>query len=168
MFREMRRKNQELPREECLAILETATSGVLAVSGDGGYPYAVPLSFVWHEGNIYFHCAQTGHKLDSIARNPLVSFCVIAQDDVLPEKFTTRFRSVIVFGQARVLKAGEEMRTALTWLAEKYSPEQPGLLEEVESHLGRVCVVEIPAEHITGKEAAELMRERSAGEAPKL
>ena len=38
MFREMRRRRQQLTHEECLAILERGTSGVLAVSGEDGYP----------------------------------------------------------------------------------------------------------------------------------
>ncbi|MBQ5565140.1 MAG: 5-nitroimidazole antibiotic resistance protein, partial [Clostridia bacterium] len=43
MFREMRRKAQQLSESECIEILENGSSGVLAVSGDDGYPYAVPL-----------------------------------------------------------------------------------------------------------------------------
>ena len=46
MFREMRRKRQLLPQEQALEILENGTSGVLALSGDGGYPYAGPMSYV--------------------------------------------------------------------------------------------------------------------------
>lgn len=46
MFREMRRKRQLLPPEESLAILERMTGGTLALHGDNGYPYAVPVSYV--------------------------------------------------------------------------------------------------------------------------
>ena len=90
MFREMRRKKQELSRMESVALLERATSGVLAVLGDGDYPYAVPLSFVYYDEKLYFHCAVTGHKLDAVKRHPKASFCVIGQDHVLPEKYTLR------------------------------------------------------------------------------
>ena len=72
MFREMRRLGQMLSAEECESILRSATNGVLAVAGDDDYPYAVPLSFVYHEGKIYFHSAVSGHKLDAIARNDKV------------------------------------------------------------------------------------------------
>ena len=61
MFREMRRKNQELSREECLAVLDRGTSGVLAVHGEGGYPYAVPLSYAYADDKLWFHCARAGH-----------------------------------------------------------------------------------------------------------
>jgi len=70
MFREMRRKKQLLPEDACIAILQKGTSGVLAVLGDDGYPYAVPLSYVYHAGKLYFHCAKAGHKLDAIQSNP--------------------------------------------------------------------------------------------------
>ncbi len=89
MFREMRRKRQQLPEEECLRILREATSGVLAVEGDGGYPYAVPLSFAHADGRLYFHIARSGHKLDALRRNPRASFCIIDEDRVVPEEYTT-------------------------------------------------------------------------------
>ena len=103
MFREMRRKKQALSNEENLAILMRGTSGVMAVSGDDDYPYAVPLSYVYHDSKIYFHCAASGHKLDAMRRNPKVSFCVIDRDEVIPQEYTTYFRSVIVFGTVRIL-----------------------------------------------------------------
>ncbi|MFR1110032.1 MAG: pyridoxamine 5'-phosphate oxidase family protein, partial [Anaerotruncus colihominis] len=124
MFREMRRKKQELSRMESVALLERATSGVLAVLGDGDYPYAVPLSFVYYDEKLYFHCAVTGHKLDAVKRHPKASFCVIGQDHVLPEKYTTCFRSAIAFGRVRVLEDPAEKLHALELLAAKYSPGQ--------------------------------------------
>ena len=99
MFRPMRRGKQLLPPEESIQILEQGTSGVLAVAGDAGYPYAVPLSYVYTDGKLYFHCAKSGHKLDAIRRNSKTSFCVIGQDAVVPLEYTTYFRSVIAFGQ---------------------------------------------------------------------
>ena len=97
MFRNMRRSKQVLSQEDSIAVLEKATSGVLAVSGDDDYPYAVPVSFVYADGKIFFHCAKSGHKLDAIARNSKVSFCVIDEDKIVPEEYTTYFRSVIAF-----------------------------------------------------------------------
>lgn len=161
MFREMRRKKQVLPIEECAAVLRRGSSGVLAVLGDGGYPYAVPLSYVYDGKKIYFHCAKTGHKLDAIRRESKVSFCVIDLDQVLPEKYTTCYRSVIVFGRARILEDEAEKRLALERLAAKYSPEQTeGRRLEIEKELDAVCMAEIQIEHLTGKEGLELLRQR--------
>lgn len=159
MFREMRRKNQSLSAERCIEILKKATSVVLAVSGDDGYPYAVPLSFAYEDGKIYFHCALTGHKLDAIARNDRVSFCVIDSDQVVPAEFNTLYRSVIAFGRARQLDRQDEKRKVLELLAVRYdSPLDERLEKEIESQLERVCLVEIAIEHLTGKQSIELAR----------
>ena len=110
MFREMRRHSQQLSPEESREVLARCTSGVLAVSGDGGYPYAVPLSFAYREDKLYFHCAKTGHKLDALLRDNRAGFCVIDQDRIVSEEFTTYFRSVILFGRARILDDPDEKR----------------------------------------------------------
>ena len=163
MFREMRRKKQALSTEESLAILNRGISGVLAVTGDQGYPYAVPLSYVYDNNKIFFHCALSGHKLDAIAANNKVSFCVVGQDRVMPQEYTTYFRSVIIFGRARILEDPIEKRTALEKLAAKYSPEQEtGRHREIDRLFERTCMVEIVIEHITGKEAVELVDIKSS------
>ncbi len=161
MFREMRRKKQVLSKEECELVLERGTSGVLAVLGEGGYPYAVPLSYVYTEdGKIVFHCAKQGHKLDAIAKNDKVSFCVVDLDDIQPERYTTYFRSVIAFGRARVLEE-EEKRAAIEALAAKYTPDDPeGRKQEIEREYRALCVVAIEIEHLSGKEAIELVRKK--------
>lgn len=157
MFRKMRRKNQSLPAAETDEILRSCSSGVLAVSGDDDYPYAVPLSYAYKDGKIYFHCANSGHKLDGIRKNDKVSFSVIASDDVKTEEFTTYYRSVIVFGRARILYNDAEKRAALECLAQKYSP---GYFSQGQSMIDKewdnVCVVEIRVEHMSGKAASEL------------
>lgn len=161
MFREMRRKNQILSSEDTIAVLKKGTSGVLAVHGDDDYPYAVPLSYVYHDSKIYFHCAKTGHKIDGISRNSKVSFCVIDQDQIVPEEYTTYFRSVIAFGKARILEDEAEKRAALEKLAERYSPEQEqGRLQEIDKLFKQVCLVELAIDHLTGKEAIELVRKK--------
>ena len=159
MFREMRRGRQALSPQECAAVLERGSSGVLAVSGDDGYPYAVPLSYVFYDGKIYFHCALTGHKLDAIRRCDKVSFCVIDQDIVVPEEYATRYRSVIAFGTIRVLEDPEQIRTAIRALADKYSPVGEELREaEIDRFWSALAVLELEIEHLSGKQAIELCR----------
>ena len=159
MLPEMRRKTQQLPPAEAEAILRAGSSGVLALAGEEGYPYALPISYVYHEGRLYFHCAPTGHKMDAIARCPKASFCVIAQDDVVPELYTTRYRSVIAFGSIRKLEDEQAIITALDVLGRKYAP---GLAPsaEIAKSLPRVCVLEMTIDHLTGKEGIELTRLR--------
>lgn len=159
MFREMRRNKQVLSVEESEAVLQRGTCGVLAVSGDEDYPYAVPLSYVYCDSKIYFHCAKSGHKLDGIARNAKVSFCVVDQDRIVPEEYTTYFRSVIAFGKARILVEEGEKRQALERLAAKYSPDfEEGRKREIDSQIKQACLVEIAIDHLSGKEAIELVR----------
>ena len=145
-------------------MLDRGTSGVLAVHGDDGYPYAVPLSYAYEDGKLWFHCARTGHKLDAILRDPKVTFCVVDRDQVVPLEYTTYFRSVILFGKARVLEDPAEIRTALDKLALRYAPEDSEAHREaiLEKELPAVVVIEVTMEHLSGKEAIELVRSRHA------
>ena len=160
MFREMRRKNQALSLEESAAVLTRGTSWVLALSGDNGYPYAVPISYVYDGAHIYFHCAKAGHKLDAVKRDSKASFCVIDKDDVIPEEYTSYFRSVIVFGTIRVIQNEQEKREAIEKLALKYVPEDTEVRRKsaIDREWGPLCMLEITIEHLTGKEAIELVR----------
>lgn len=161
MFPEMRRKKQQLSNEETEEILRRGSHGVLALLGNEGWPYALPISYVYDEGRLYFHCAAAGHKLEAIAREPRASFCVVDMDEVIPELFTTAYRSAIAFGRLRVLEDREEIVRALEALCGKYSP---GLdtAEEIKKYLNNVCVLEMNVEHVSGKEGLELVRRRNA------
>lgn len=153
MFREMRRKKQILTREECVRILQEGTSGVLAVDGDDGYPYAVPMSYVLSGDKIYFHCAKSGHRSDALSRNDKASFCVIGQDQVMPEEFTTHYKSVIVFGRVRILDDDAEKIKAMEQLSIRYAPEASAarIQEEIDRFWKPLCVLELSIEHMSGK-----------------
>ncbi len=154
----MRRKRQLLPTKESVAILEKMTNGTLALHGDDGYPYAVPVSYVYADGKIYFHSATEGHKVDAILQNDKVSFCVVERDEIKPAEFTTYFRSVIAFGKARVLEDEDEKLSALRLLADKYSHGEAGMEAEIAKGFNHLLMVEITVEHLTGKESIELVR----------
>ncbi len=157
MFRDMRRGKQSISKEAAEEILQRGLSGVLAVSGDDGYPYAVPISYAYESGKLYFHSANSGHKLDGIRRNSKVSFCVIDQDQVLPEKFATLYRSAIVFGTARIVADDAVKRHALELLVQKYSADfQDEGAAEITREWKAVTVVEIVVEHLSGKVAKDL------------
>ena len=110
MFRELRRKNQQLSETEARSILKNGTYGVLSVQGDDGYPYGVPMNYVYGDDAIYFHCAKEGHKMEGFQRSDKVSFCVVGEDEVIPEAFSTAYASVIVFGRASVVTDEKEKR----------------------------------------------------------
>ena len=159
-FRQMRRKRQQLTQEESIAILQKATAGTLALLGDDGYPYAVPISYVYNEGKLYFHSALNGHKVDAIRKYDKASFCVIEQDDVQPEKYTTFFRSVIAFGRIHIIEDEKEKLEIVRMLGNRYSPNQDDALQkEIESGLSRLLAIRFDIEHLTGKEAIELVKQ---------
>lgn len=156
----MRRFKQQLSAEETLRILRDGKVGVLAVAGDEGYPYAVPVNYVYADGNIYFHSAAKGHKIDALLRNPKCSVCVVDKDDVVPEEFTSYFRSVIAFGRAEIIDDIETKKYALIELCNKNSPGiDPA--NEIAKFLDAVCIVRISLDAVTGKEAIELVRKRN-------
>lgn len=160
MIHKLRRSRQALSPEECTAVLERGTSGVLALSDSQGQPYAVPLSFVYMDGKLYFHCAKSGHKLDIMAENAKASFCVIDQDEIRPEELTTYFRSVILFGTIRVLEDDGEKRSAIEKLTLKYAPESSpeGRAAAIGREWSLLCMLEFHVEHMSGKEAIELVK----------
>jgi nitroimidazole resistance protein nimA len=161
VFREMRRKKQTLSQQEIANILHKGTSGVLALLGDNDYPYAVPISYVYDDGKIYFHSAKSGHKIDAIQKTAKASFCVIDKDLIVPAEYTTYFRSVIAFGQIRVIEDDREKRAAIEKLAIKYAPEDTAANRDntINREWKPLCMLEMTIEHITGKEAIELVKE---------
>ncbi|EGK62092.1 5-nitroimidazole resistance protein NimA [Centipeda periodontii DSM 2778] len=162
MFHKMRRNVQQLSQEESEAVLLRGTAGVLALMGDKAFPYAVPISYVYDGEHIYFHSATEGHKIDAIQRNPNASFAVIDRDEVIPEKYTTAFRSVIVFGSIRIIGDDAEKLAAIRKLALKYAPDntEQQHAAEIDGAWSRFCMLEMSIAHMTGKQAIELVAKR--------
>lgn len=155
MFRQMRRKNQQLSLEEAKEILTQVSTGILSVNGDNGYPYPIPINYLYQQGKIYVHCAKTGHKIEAIANNPKVCFCVVAKDKVVPSHFATDYCSVVVFGRAKIVDDWEATVDALRGLNEKYcSPYMEKGEAEIKKAKKAVAIIEITPEHITAKAAS--------------
>ena len=121
-MRELRRKDRAITPEEARALLREADYGVLSTSSANGRPYGVPLNFCVIDGNIYFHSALEGRKIDNINRNNAVSFCVVGETEILPDKFATKYESVIVSGEVEEVFDLEKHK-ALEGLLDKYSPD---------------------------------------------
>ncbi len=166
MIRQMRRIKQLLPQDEAIKVLERNTSGVFAVIGDDDYPYAVPVSYVYEDGKIYIHSGKEGHKVDAVKKSEKASFCVIDKDEVIPEEYTTYFRSVIAFGKPRIVESEEEKRYSIAVLGRKYHPTatQEYLEKYIEKEYAPLCMICLEIDHLTGKEAIELVRAREKEE----
>lgn len=158
MFQKMRRFKQQLQQNEIEQILQLNTSGVLALIDNNGYPYSVPLSFVYSNGKIYFHSAKVGHKIDAIKNCKKATFCIIDEDDVQPEKYTTFYKSVIAFGNVEIVNDKDETLLAIKKLGEKYYPDHNNELQnEIEKFKTAFLIIKFDIEHITGKQAIELL-----------
>ncbi len=152
MFRPMRRAKQEISREECVQILTDEKRAVLSVNGDDGYPYGVPVDFLYdpETDRIYFHCAKSGHKLDAMLANDKVCFTVYEQG-IQKEDWSYHVRSVIVFGRAKVMTDEALMREKIRLFGMKYYPTAEEVDEEIRKDFTRVNFIEISIEHMTGK-----------------
>jgi nitroimidazol reductase NimA-like FMN-containing flavoprotein (pyridoxamine 5'-phosphate oxidase superfamily) len=152
MFRKLRYAKRALSEEEALKILEEGVYGVLALAGDEGYPYAVPLNYAYEAGKLYFHCAPAGHKLDAIQNSDKASFCVVARAEVAATEFTCHYRSAVAFGRARLVTDAAEKRKGLDLLVRKYSPDYLEAAEkDIKADWDRVAVARIDVEHLSAK-----------------
>ena len=154
-FRGLRRFKQALSAEDCEAILLEAPRGVLSVIGDGGYPYGVPMNFVYRDGKVYFHSAREGHKIEALAACSQACFTVLDQGVQEPGDWWYHFRSVVVFGQVRVMGEGPERDEALVALGRKYFPSEDDVRADVAKNGGRAAVLELAVDHLSGKAVRE-------------
>lgn len=162
MTRKMRREKQSLNNARCLEVLQRNTSGVLALASQEHGPYPVPLSYVYDQGHLYFHCANEGLKLEIMKNNPRAAFCVIDQDEVVSEEYTTYYRSVIVYGEVKLLDEAHK-NEAIEKLCERFVP---GACHQkvISESQGRFQIIDLVIEEMTGKEAIELVLKQKRGE----
>lgn len=151
MFREMRRKDKQLSAEETFDVLKRGETGYLSTICENGYPYVVPLNFVYYNGSIYVHSAKEGQKVDNMNNNNKVSFSVSCDIENLPDKFDTNYKSVISFGKAEEV-FDDEKDEALLEIIKKYSQDYVEKGEKyIEKAKGATKVFKINIEHMTGK-----------------
>ena len=154
MYRPMRRIKQQLSQEECEQVLTSERRGVLSVHGEDGYPYGVPMDYLYEQGKIYFHGAKVGHKIDAIKADNRVSFTVFDQGVPVEGKVGPNVRSVIVFGRISLLETTPETLEIARRLGEKYDPS--GYVEdELRRTAERIQLLELAIDHMTGKRVNE-------------
>ena len=153
MFREMLRKKQQLPEEECIEILKNELRGVLSVIGDDDYPYGMPINHFYCEedGKIYFHSGRKGHKIDAMKSHAKASFCVYDQGFRREGEWALNIRSVIVFGRIEIIEDREKIYEIARHLSHKFTDDEEYIEREiVRSGPGTLMFALVP-EHITGK-----------------
>lgn len=151
MFRKMRRFKQEISEQECIDTLKEQPRGVLAVHGEDGYPYAFPMDYIYMNEKLYFHCAKEGHKLDAIAADNRVSFCVMDEGFRKDGDWALNIRSIVIFGRVKRIDDADETLKVVRQLGLKYYPTAESVEEEIRKAIARVQILELSIEHMTGK-----------------
>lgn len=159
MFRPLRRTKQQISEAEVQRVMNENSTGTLAVIGDEGYPYQVPLNFVYLNGTIYMHGAKEGHKIDAVRNSDKATFCVIDADEILSEAYTDLYRSVIAFGRPRIVESEEEANEAMMAFCLKFNPSVEGAKETLAGSMPSTAVIAMDVEHITGKQSMRLFGE---------
>ena len=153
MNREMYKKERQMSSEATAAIFSKGNHGTLAVNGDDGYPYAVPVNYVYDGGKIYIHSAKYGYKIDAVKRDDKVCFSAILNSKVQQDKFTAAFQSVIAFGKISFVEDEAEKKRILEQFIYKMSPEfVEGGMKFVNAAIGKTALLCIDVEEIKGKE----------------
>lgn len=151
MFREIRRQDRAITGAILDDILREAPYGFLATVSPDGWPYGIPISYVYDGTAVFFHCAIEGHKLDNIAADDRVTFTAVTDAEVLPDKFGTNYKSVVLFGRAREI-FDEEKEAALRLFIEKYSSEfQEAGERYIQGSKDKTRLFRIDVEYRTGK-----------------
>lgn len=151
MFPEIRKKKRLLDIESTKKVLLSGREGVLSTIGENGYPYGVAVNYIYHNDCIYFHCANKGYKLENIKYNDKVSFFVSTDIVIVPDKFTTRYSSVVVFGRASIV-SNDEKRDVLIGIGDKYSKEfMTECVKYIDNALDACTIIKIEIDHMTGK-----------------
>ena len=153
MFREVARKNKALPREACIEILKNELRGVLAVNGDDGYPYALPINHFYNDedGHLYFHSGKAGHKIDAMRRDAKASFCCYDSGYTVPGDWALNIKSVIVFGRISIVEDHQKALDISRRLSYKFTDDEGYINYEIEKSGPGVLVFELIPEHMTGK-----------------
>lgn len=156
-FRELTRKNKQLSSEECIELLTKETRGTLAVNGDGGYPYALPINHFYNaqDGCIYFHCGRSGHKLDAIRSSDKVSFCVCEKGVREGGDWAYTVRSIIVFGKIQIIDDAEEVIRITRELCYKFTRDEEYIQKEIDSFAAATLLLKLTPEHVCGKRVKE-------------
>ena len=157
MFRPIRRKKKEIDMDAAKKLLQDSRRGVLAVNGDDGYPYAIPVNYFYDRNTekIYFHGARAGHKADALRASDKVCFTVYGNETIREEVWAPFVQSTVVFGRCHLLESSAETTEILKKIARKYYPNEQLIDEEIDRSGKAVQLFEIAIEHLSGKEIQE-------------
>ncbi len=153
----MRRKDKKIASYvEVEELLSNALVGRLGTCSNN-IPYITPVNYIYDNDKIYFHSAHEGRKIENIKLNQQVCFEIDKIISIIPGMrmpcgSTTEYKSVIVFGDIRVVVDIDEKTDVLNKLIEKYAPEAPRLPDSsVAAERTNVLVIDV--KEITAKQS---------------
>lgn len=157
MFRPMRRTSRAISEEAAKQLLEQSRRGVLAVNGDDGYPFAIPVNYFYdrEQEKIYFHGAKTGQKVDALKKSDKICFTVYGNEHFEPGDWAPYMQSTVVFGRCHLVEDTVLTEARVRELAMKYYPSAEEVEEEIAKAIKAVQLYEITIEHLTGKQIQE-------------
>lgn len=157
MFRKVRKIKNEITIEDAKKLLKNNKRAALAVNGDNGYPYTIPINFYYDEdeNRIYFHSAKKGHKIDSIKNSDKICLTTWNEGYKDDGDWAYHVSSCVVFGRARLIDDRNTTEEKVRKFALKYYPSAEEVEKEIKIGINGVQLVEIEIEHISGKKVHE-------------
>lgn len=157
MFRPMRRASRAIPEEAAKHLLQQSRRGVLAVNGDNGYPFAIPVNYYYDQEHdkIYFHGAKSGQKADALKQNDKVCFTVYGNEHFEPGDWAPYVQSTVVFGRCHLIDDAAATEARVRELGMKYYPGKEEVEKEIALDIKAVQLYEITIEQLTGKQIQE-------------
>jgi nitroimidazol reductase NimA-like FMN-containing flavoprotein (pyridoxamine 5'-phosphate oxidase superfamily) len=154
---EMRHPERELKdRETIMAILEKSLVGRIATVSKKGIPVIKPVNFLYRDRRVYIHSSPKGEKVKDIRRGSQVCFevdepiaYVTAGENACSANYY--FRSIIMKGEASLVRQEKKKLEILERLMEKYQPEK-GYGKIPEKILKKTAIMEIVVKKMTAKE----------------
>ena len=156
--REVRRSDKVMDEDLVRETISEAYSGRLGTVGPDGWPYVVPMLYVWMTGEVWLHNTRApGHLRANVEHEPRVCFEVDEPGEVFPYgRFecdtSLAYRSVVAFGRIRIVDERDQKQAFCDALMEKYG--DPGWARErgVYPRLDLITVYAVTIERMTGKQ----------------
>ena len=153
----MRRKDKEIVDEKVMiSIIEKAIVCRVAMCWQDE-PYVIPMDFGYRGNYIYLHSAGEGRKLDILRNNDKVCMEFDIDVELVQSqeacKTSMKYKSVLIFGTAVILKDIAEKKRALDIIMHHYYYDSLSVFHFPEDVLEKVVIIKVKFEKITGKES---------------
>ena len=157
MLRKIRKIKNEINQADVKELLKNSRRGILAMNGDNGYPYAIPVNYFYDEAEekIFFHGAKSGYKVDCLKSSNKVCFTVIGDEIIREETWAPYMQSVVIFGRCQLIDDNQTAMKRLKDFAMKYYPSEKMVIDEIKADGKATQMFQIDIEYMTGKEVQE-------------